>query len=362
MDAIRLSDRARRILAALVREYIETGEPVGSLALVRCGAFDVSSATVRNELARLEELGFVCQPHTSAGRVPTDLGYRCYVDVLLQHRRRGRATASVEAGLRERAGGTALMDDVLSYVSHVVSEASHHVGFALGPGNEAAAFHQIDFVRLAGSAVLVVVVARGGQVTQKVVDLQERFDSTQLRQAANYLNAEFAGRTLADVRAQVIKRLEEERTLYDALMSRALRLARSTLQDLGGANPIFIEGAALLLDESMEAGLVSIGTMKALLTMVEEKHRMVRLLTEYIDGPGLTVVIGSEHSSPDLRPFSLIASTYSDGDRIGRIGVIGPTRMRYSRAILLVDGIAQAMSRVLRHSGWRETDHHAPGA
>jgi heat-inducible transcriptional repressor len=360
MEITRLSDRARKILAALVREYIETGEPVGSLAIVGRGGFDVSSATVRHELARLEELGFVRQPHTSAGRVPTDLGYRCYVDVLLHNRRPGRAIASHEAGLRQRASA-ALMDDVLSYASHVVSEESHHVGFALGPENEAAAFHQIDFVALTGSAILVVV-ARGGLVTQKVVDLGERLDPTELQQAANYLNSEFCGRTLAEVRAQVATRLEEERTLFDALMSRALRLARSTFQDMPGTTPIFIEGAASLLGESMEAGRVSVGTMRALLTMVEEKHRLVRLLTEYMDGPGLTVVIGAEHTLPDLRQFSLVASTYSDGDRIGSIGLIGPTRMRYSRAIALVDGLAKAISRALRDSGWQDRDQRTPRA
>jgi heat-inducible transcriptional repressor len=361
MEIARLSDRARRILAALVREYIETGEPVGSLAIVGRGGLDVSSATVRNELARLEELGFLRQPHTSAGRVPTDLGYRCYVDLLMQNRRPGRAMASHEAGLRKRAS-VALMDDVLSYASHVVSETSHHVGFALGPENEAAAFYQIDFVPLAGSAILVVVVARGGLVKQKVVDLGERMDPTQLRQAANYLNSEFCGRTLAEVRAQVMTRLEEERTLFDALMSRALRLARSTFQDLPATTPIFIEGAASLLGDSMAAGKVSVGTMRALLTMVEEKHRLVRLLTEYMDGPGMTVVIGREHTLPDLRQFSLVASTYSDGDRTGSIGLIGPTRMHYSRAIALVDGIAQAISRVLRDNGWRDGDQGTPEA
>jgi len=351
-----LTQRQREILEAILTEFMVKAGPVGSRTIARKYAFDLSPATIRGVMADLEDMGLLAQPHTSAGRVPTDHGYRCYVDVLLHTRRPGRTPASLEAGLRERAGRAALMDDMLSYASHVVSEASHHVGFALGPQNEAASFHQIDFVPLAGSVILVVVVARGGQVSQKVVDLDERFDPTELRQAANYLNSEFAGRTLAEVRTEVLKRLQAERTLYDALLSRALRLAQSTFQDLPTENPIFIEGAALLLDEAIESSGISIRTMRALLTMVEEKHRLVRLLTEYIDGPGLTVVIGSEHTAPDLRQFSLVASTYSDGGRIGSVGVIGPTRMRYSRAILLVEGIAQAMSRVLSNSGWATED------
>jgi heat-inducible transcriptional repressor len=356
MAVTRLSERARRILAALVREYIETGEPVASVSLVRRSGIAVSSATVRNELACLEEMGFVRQPHTSAGRVPTDLGYRSYVDLLLHARRPHRTAAALEAGLRAHTSKAALLDDVLSYVSHVVSEESHHVGFALGPHHTGTAFHQLDFVPLAGSAVLVVVVARGGHVTQKVVDLGERFDPTALRQAANFINSEFTGRTLAEVRALVEQRLQEERTLYDVLVSRALRLANLTFQDFPVGNPIFIEGAASLLDGAVDVAAMSTGTLRALLQMVEEKHRLVRLLTAYMEGPGLTVVIGTEHASPDLRNFSLVASTYGQGTRTGGVGIIGPTRMHYSRAIALVDAVALAMSRVLSDSGWSEED------
>jgi heat-inducible transcriptional repressor len=153
----------------------------------------------------------------------------------------------------------------------------------------------------------------------------------------------------------VEERLHEERVLYDALFTRALRLASSTFEDLPRENPLFIEGAASLI-EGLEPGAISTGTLRALLQMVEEKHRLVRLLTAYIEGPGLTVVIGTEHASPDLRDFSLVASTYAHGTRTGGVGIIGPTRMRYSRAIALVDRVAQAMSRVLDESGWAAED------
>ncbi|RPJ54463.1 MAG: HrcA family transcriptional regulator, partial [Acidobacteria bacterium] len=166
-----LSARSLRILAALVREHIETGEPVGSQAVVRSGGLNISSATVRNELARLEELGYLHQPHTSAGRVPSDLGYRAYVDLLLQSRPSRWRVQALEADLRERAGTAALMEDLLSHVSHVVSQASHHVGFAMGPQHRRAVFHRIDFVPLAGTAVLAVVVARGGEVSRPFDDV-----------------------------------------------------------------------------------------------------------------------------------------------------------------------------------------------
>jgi heat-inducible transcriptional repressor len=170
--------------------------------------------------------------------------------------------------------------------------------------------------------------------------------SQDLVQAANYLNTEFAGLPLLDVRSAVLARLQQERTLYDELLTRALRLAQSTLSDLPQPRAFHVEGAASLLDQTAEN--FSLGTLRALLEMMEEKERLVHLLNQYIDGPGLTVVIGTEHASPDLRPFSLVASTTVDGGAMRTVGVIGPTRMHYSRAIALVDGATQAVSRALR--------------
>jgi heat-inducible transcriptional repressor len=354
MPSSRLSDRSRHILATLVGEYVETGEPVASATLVKRGGFGLSSATVRNVLAALEEQGYVYQPHTSAGRVPTDLGYRCYVDMLLESKRPGRAP-NLEAQLLAQAGGPTLMGDALTTVSHVLSEVSHHVGFAVPPQAEDAAFERIDFVPISGTKVLVVVVMHGGQVSNKVVDIGERLETSDLYQAANYLNAEFAGRPLSEVRAAVAGRIAEERTLYDALLSRALRLATSTFEGLSEPQALFIEGAASLVEEDAEGGRVSLGTLRTLLSMIEEKHRLVRLLTEYMEGPGLTIIIGTEHTAPDLREVSLIASTYTDGDRLGAIGVIGPTRMKYSRAISIVDSAGRAVTRLLQQGGW----HHS---
>src|SRR5512140_3641312 len=154
MPISRLSDRSRRILAALVGEYVETGEPVASATLARLGGFGLSSATVRNVLSALEEQGYVYQPHTSAGRVPTDRGYRAYVDALLENRRPGRG-AQIEAQLLAQTGHVPLMDEALTTITHVLTETSHHVGFAVVPGSEGSAFERIDFVPLAETKVLV---------------------------------------------------------------------------------------------------------------------------------------------------------------------------------------------------------------
>ena len=341
-----LPDRSRRLLAALVREHIATGEPVSSRTLARESRLCVSSATIRNVFARLEAEGYLHQPHTSAGRVPTDRGYRVFVDLLLDGRRPTRPAAIVENELRQHAERSPLMEDLLVSITHMVSRASKHVGFAIG-STDIAVLQRIEFVPLGGTRVLVVVVSRGDQVTQKMVDAGEPIRSEDLIQAANYLTSEFAGLPLVDVREAVLTRLAQERTLYDQLMARALRLARSTLEELPKQHAFHVEGAASLLDTPAPDG-VALPTLRALLEMMEEKERMLRLLNQYIDGPGLTVVIGGEHASPDLRPFSLIASTTMDGGTIRTVGVIGPTRMQYSRAISVVDGVAQAVARVLR--------------
>lgn len=240
-----LPERFRHILDTLVGAYIEHGEPVSSLWLARRGGLRVSSATVRNVLVRLEELGYLRQPHTSAGRVPTDRGYRCYVNGLLEDRRPPRPAAEVEARLR----GAETVDEVLSDVSWRLSRTLHHLSFAVAP---------------------------------------------------------------------------ETHTM-------------------------FIRGMPTLVDVAASADATDArATLRALLRMVEEKHRLARLLTEYIEAPGVIVVIGTEHTAPDLRHFSLVAAPYSDGRRTGTVGVIGPTRMRYSRAISAVDSVSQAVSRVLR--------------
>ena len=346
MGSYELPERSRRLLVTLVREYIGKGEPVASQVLARESGLGLSSATVRHVLGQLEEAGYLHQPHRSAGRVPTDRGYRVFVDLLLDGRRPARPTAVVEHRLREQAERSPLLDDLLASVSHLVARAARHVGFALS-GSPVAVLQRLEFVALGGSRVLVVVVSRGNQVTQKVVDAGEEVLPDDLVHAANYLNTEFAGLPLLDVREAVLARLRQERTLYDQLLTRALRLARSTLEELPKHHAFHVEGAASLMAGPAEEG-ISLATLRALVEMMEEKERLVHLLNKYIEGPGLTIVIGAEHAAPDLRPFSLIASTAVDGTTVRTVGVIGPTRMHYSRAIALVDGTTQAVSRVLR--------------
>lgn len=343
-----LSDRDRRVLESLVRCYIDTGEAVSSLWLAARGRFGVSSATVRNILGRLEDAGYVRQPHTSAGRVPTDRGYRVHVDQLLSsHKPNLASSPDVEAAIRRAVNA----EDALSAVTSELSRVSHHVGFVLGPAPETATLKHIDFVPLDSSRVLVVVVAGGGEITHKVIEAADDFTAEELHEAANYLNNEFTGLTLAEVRDAVIARMQEARNLYDALMARALWLANSSLQGMVPENPLFVQGTSQLVDEfaaeaakAREEEVRALETLRTLFRLIEEKHRLVRLLSTYLDMPGLTIVIGSEIGARELEPFSVVVSTYDAGGRTGAVGLIGPTRMRYSRAINLVDAVARAIT------------------
>ncbi|HWT46625.1 MAG TPA: heat-inducible transcriptional repressor HrcA [Vicinamibacterales bacterium] len=336
-----LHERDRRILSVLVQAYVDHGEPVSSLWLAGQG-FGVSSATLRNILARLEELGFVRQPHTSAGRVPTDLGYRTYVDQLLAERRAARTTPEIEQRLRQ--AGT--VEDLLSHATHEMSRAAHQVGFAVGPSRDVT-FQHVDFVLLDSRKVLVVLVSTGGHISHKVVEPSQQYSAEELHEAANYLNTQFRGQTFETVRQAVLEQLREERTLYDQLMARALRLASASFDTLEPQPSIFIQGTSLLLDvSSVEDPETTLAAMRTLMRMMEEKTRLVKLIDACVDGSGLRVVIGTEHGDPELQHFSVVATMYSDGRRTGAVGVIGPTRMRYSRSINAVDSLSRAITRV----------------
>src|SRR4051812_6490585 len=209
------ADRSKRVLAALVREYITSGEPVASSLLVTAAGLGVSSATVCSILARLEEEGFVQQPHTSAGRIPPDRGYRFYVDLLLDSKRPNRSATAVEARLR-RESPNGLLDSLLPQVSHMLSQASRSVGFAVRPAHEAAVFDRVEFVPLSAMRVLVVIVASGGHVIQKVIDVGEAVEAHEPRPAANYLKAGISGLPPFSAPQAGVPRVAEEGLLYDA--------------------------------------------------------------------------------------------------------------------------------------------------
>jgi heat-inducible transcriptional repressor len=280
--------------------------------------------------------------------VPTDSGYRLYVDSLLESRRRPRPSPEIEARLRRH--GT--VDGLLENASQELSRASHHIGFALAPAAPAAKLRHVDFAPLDGNRVLVIVVATGGVVTHRVIETEDRPEPTLLAAAANYINREFVGLTLHEARNAIVEQMRQQRIVYDALMARALRLARAGLDDLVPEETLHVQGASYLVDELLGDSADrerTLDMLRVLLRMIEEKHRLIELLGRCLEaGGGLTIVIGSEHTSPDMHGFSLVASTFSDGSQAGTIGVIGPTRMRYQRAISVVDSVSQALTQLSR--------------
>jgi heat-inducible transcriptional repressor len=210
--------------------------------------------------------------------------------------------------------------------------------------------HHIDFVALDSARVLIVVVATGGHITHKVIEPSERIDQVQLTQAANYINQRFAGLTLQEARAAIVEEMRQERRLYDALLARALELARTGIAAAEPSETVHVQGASYLVDEVIGDAAArdrALEALRGLFRLLEEKSSLVEILTRYLDTSGLTVVIGSEHSQHDWHPFSVVASTFSEGGRTGAVGVIGPTRMRYERAIAVVDGVSQAVHKII---------------
>lgn len=338
-----LDDRARDVLKALVKEFIASGEPVGSQHLTRRGEFEVSSATMRNVLAELEELGYLDKPHTSAGRVPTDRGYRFFVDTLLQLRSPApRDQAIIEAGLSQNAG----VEERLQEASKVLASISQHASVVIAPRPSALVLSRIEFVRLRDDKVFAILVGQGGQVQNKLMQLDFSVDADELVQAANYLNELFSqGVPLEDVRGRILQQLEQERTQYDALAAKALRLGAAAT-DVGGGERVILEGLGSLLDARELTD--DVRRMRTLFKELDDKHKLLQLLDQVQRGREMQIFIGAESAFSAQGDVSVIASPYGAADSVlGAVGVIGPTRLDYQRVIPLVKFTAQVLTKAL---------------
>ena len=250
-------------------------------------------------------------------------------------------------------GNVQLVQGDTLYLNSKYAEYNGNVkqAFATGDAIMRSPESTFDFVPLDARKVLVVLVSTGGHISHKVIEPSEPFGTTELQQAANFINTEFKGHSLSEVRQAVFDRLREDQTTYGELMSRALRLASSSFEGLERQPSIYIQGTALLFEVTAGHDPEStLATMKSLVHLIEEKTRLVQLIDACMDGSGLTVFIGSEHQDPDLQHFSVVTSTYTDGKRRGAVGIIGPTRMRYSRAINVVDSLSRTINRVFDNS------------
>jgi heat-inducible transcriptional repressor len=336
-----LGDREKEVLRAVVQEYITTGGPVGSQQLTRKAEFDVSSATMRNVLADLEELGFLEKPHTSAGRVPTDRGYRFYVDTLVKLRDpTPRDRELIHAGLVLDSN----LEDILSEASRVLHSLTRHAGVVLTPRPDAAVFQRIEFVRLREDRVLAILVGQNGQVHNKALTVDFPLTSDELIKASNYLSELLCEVPLEEARERIRVEMDQEQALYNALTAKALRLGAAAT-DLQTPERVLIEGTGSFLEQPEFA---DVERMRALFRALDEKHKLLHLLDRVQRTKEMHVFIGAESEFSAAGDVSVIASPYGSHEQVlGTVGVIGPTRMDYRRVIPLVNFTAQVLSRVL---------------
>ncbi len=350
------SDRSRQILAAITQEYLATGEAVGSRTVTRRYGVDLSPATVRNVMSDLEEQGLIRQPHTSAGRIPTTLGLRFFVDSLLTEK-----VSYLSPKERENLAGrytlpTHEIDAALREAGKVLSDLSTHTVVVTMPRVELDILKHIEFVRVRDDALLAVLVSAGGRVQNKLIPIPPEdgpLRSEDLERIHNYLNDKLDGRPLSEVRRRLEEELADERLLYDRLAQRALRLQKQALLEPAErpGTGIYVTGQANLIGHLLtEEPPPDPSKLKALLRALEDRRILLKLLERTEAARGLQVFIGAETAAPELSEETVVATSYFDGERsIGALGVIGPTRMNYSRVIALVDFTAQLLSGVISH-------------
>jgi len=338
-----IGKREREILTAIVETYISTGEPVGSRTLSRSNRESLSAASIRNVMADLADAGFLEQPHTSAGRVPTAQAYRFYVEQLTGEVRLSPADESLIQGSLQ---GSQDLQDFLERTSHVLSLVSHGVGVTVSSAaNQRNALEHVYFQRLAEKKVLAVVVMRNGLVRDRVLRLPDDLSITDLEAAAGYINQNFRGWEMESVRNEIAKRLQQERSEYDRLMASVEQLcAQGALASEAAAQSVYVEGAANLVVTEQDRE-----RLHRLLATLEAKQRVVDLLSAYLDArqEAVRVVVGLEDTMPHLSNFVLIGAPARVGDAVmGSLAVIGPTRMDYEHTISAVSYIARMFDRL----------------
>jgi heat-inducible transcriptional repressor len=347
--------RGQAILAAIIKEHLRTGEPVGSRTIAErfAGGAAWSPATIRNVMAELEEHGLVEQPHTSAGRVPTDKGYRFYVDHMVGDARVSRADMTAIDRTLGLAGNEAAQPGrLMEKVSHLLSELSENVGIVVSPPVADSRLEHVEFLQLGDGRVLVVLVFASNVVQNKIIRVDEPLTQAELEQAARYLNTEFTGKSLQAIRAEIISMMREEKALYDRLLRNAVLLfERSVGGDETETGDVYIDGASNIL---AKPDFSDVERLRELFRTFEAKSRLVKILNECIAREpvfgDVHVVIGREHTAPSMQSCALITAPkrLGEGAVAGTLGVVGPMRIEYARTIAVVNYIARLVERVLR--------------
>lgn len=337
-----LNERSRRILEAIVEDYIGTAEPIGSRAVTRRHHLGLSPATVRNVMADLEEMGYIVSPHTSAGRIPTEKGYRFYVDTLLQV---GQLDPRQKSRIEEyyRIDGLRV-EERLREAGKVLSTISSYAGVVMTPRFNCTVFRHIEFLKLSQGRLLVIFVSRSGLVQNKVIETDLSLTQSELEHISNYLNQTLSGLSIQEIKAKIVREMAEEKAIYDKLLSRALELSQEAMSDeLGGQ--VYIEGASNILEQPEFKDLER---MKRLFRAFEQKSLLVELLDKSQLARGVQIFIGSDSEYREIEGCSLITANYSSSrGTIGTLGVIGPSRMNYSQVIPVVDYTARLVSQIL---------------
>jgi len=340
----RLQGRSEAILSTIVAEFISTGEPVGSRTIAKKKGVSLSPASIRNIMSDLTEWGYITQPHVSAGRIPTDRGYRFYVDSILASGPLlpGQEQAAIEALIR--AAGLD-MRDMLRKCSSVLAGLSMQAGVVTATAVMEQRFRAIEFVKLAADRILVMLVCTGGLVQNKIILDDDGTEQETLERYSRMITDMLKDLDLHQARERIEKELEREKTKMDALLAKALRLGYVILAQRA-AREIFIEGQTNILGQPEFA---DVEQLKALLTTFEEKSKLLRILDKTLEARGIQVFIGSEHGLDEIDTCAIIAYPIRTGEAVvGSIGVIGPKRMNYHKMVSLVDNTGQALTRVVK--------------
>lgn len=340
-----LTPRDRDILKDVILTFILTAEPVSSRSVAKHGQLGLSAATIRNVMADLEDWGYLAQPHTSAGRVPTRAAYHLFIRTMMEARAiPARERRYIEENL---TAAPADADQLMEVTSHLLSELTNQVGIVLTPTWGDTVIKAVDFVPLSGRKVLCVVISNTGFVENKVIETDEVTPREELVRAANYLTESFGGQTLREIRDRLLRRMAEERAQMDRWLSRTFELARRGL-DLDQGPDVLLDGTSALLSQPELADLQRVRRM---FETFADKARMVSLLNQCVRGGGVRVLIGEDSDLTSELDFSLVAAPYGVGDRtLGTLGIVGPSRMEYQKIIPLVDFLGETLSRALSDS------------
>jgi len=341
-----LTERDRRVLQAVIMDYIQTAQPVGSRIVSKKYKIGLSPATIRNVMADLEEMGFLTQPHTSAGRVPTDRAFRFYVDSILEMRKLTRLEKDrIENSLQEENPD---LGEIMKRASSLLSLLSRQTGVVLAPRFASNIFKHIEFIRMRDRKILVIIVSQTGQVQNKVIESDEEMSQDELNRFSNYLNEFMSGLSLTQAKRKIMEEMKKEKVLFDKLMYRALQLSQKALEDEEEGN-LYIEGKTNIIQSPEFADLEK---MRVLLLAFEEKTKIVKLLDKALLAHGIQIFIGAENEFHEMVNCSLVAAPYTrENFTLGTLGVIGPTRMDYSKIIPVVDYTAQILGKILGKLG-----------